>query len=135
VKIIWTMRRPAANGYAAPAYCHAGHVIARFGNGPQRAAIFGREGPVEVLGEVLRTQQHGRVHNPAATIFATQLDGTGWHRLTWLVAVSREMSPKTLTSQHALGRPGIAESEFQDRCLKPLGHPSTFEFARIFFHR
>jgi hypothetical protein len=39
----------------------------------------------------------------------------GWERVS---------GPKTLTKWHAIERGGMDEGEFQDRCLKPLGHPS-----------
>ena len=33
--------------------------------------------------------------------------------------------PETLTNRHAIGLVGMEQSRFQDRCLKPLGHPSS----------
>ena len=34
-------------------------------------------------------------------------------------------SAETLTNWHSTKRGRMAEAEFQDRCLKPLGHPSS----------
>ena len=42
-----------------PLLARVGHVIARLANGAQRAAIFGRQRAIEVLGKVRRTQQGG----------------------------------------------------------------------------
>jgi len=35
------------------------------------------------------------------------------------------LGPETLTNRHAIGLVGMEQSRFQDRCLKPLGHPSA----------
>ncbi len=40
-------------------FADAGHIIAGIADSTQDAAVFGRQRAVKVLGEVLRTQQHG----------------------------------------------------------------------------
>ena len=45
----------------------------------------------------------------------------GWHDDA---SRSAFLGPKTLTVWHSIKLGGMAEAEFQDRCLKPLGHPS-----------
>jgi hypothetical protein len=71
------------------------------------------------------------VPGDVATIFATQLDGTkqnGLVRQCWHECVLR---PKILIERHAIELGGMAADEFQDRCLKPLGHPSILAGSDI----
>jgi hypothetical protein len=56
------------NQIALPSPILTPHVIARLANRAQRAAIFGQEGLVEVLGEILRMQTTRSGNNPTATI-------------------------------------------------------------------
>jgi hypothetical protein len=35
------------------------------------------------------------------------------------------LGPKSPTKENTAERAGMAVAEFQDRCLKPLGHPSS----------
>jgi hypothetical protein len=53
----------------------------------------------------------------AATIFATQLDGTGQNGLVRGRNSERVLGPKILTKWHAIELGGIAEAEFADRCV------------------
>jgi hypothetical protein len=56
--------------------------------------------------------------------FATQLDGTRQNGLIRSDDSARLLALKTLTKGHRKEWGGMAKGEFQDRCLKPLGHPS-----------
>jgi hypothetical protein len=60
----------------------------------------------------------------AANIFANQLAGTRWNGLARRRAEECILGPKTFTNWHSIKQGGMAAHNFQDRCLKPLGHPS-----------
>src|SRR5262249_47264130 len=42
------------------------------------------------------------------------------------------LGPETLTKRHSIKRGGMAKAEFQDRCLKPLGHPSALTTSNTY---
>jgi len=59
-----------------------------------------------------------------ATAFATQFDDTRANGVTRTRAKSAFKALKTQTKRHSTELVGMAITEFQDRCLKLLGHPS-----------
>jgi hypothetical protein len=68
----------------------------------------------------------------SATIFATQPPSTEQDeaapRRGWESGLGLEIRME----QHEAERVGTAKAEFQDRCLKPLGHPSNSLIRRDF---
>src|SRR5262249_53258241 len=64
---------------------------------------------------------HGTI---LANIFANELGGTMQNAVARRHCEECVLGPETLTNRHAIGLVGMEQSRFQDRCLKPLGHPS-----------
>src|SRR5262249_54039703 len=60
-----------------------------------------------------------------ANIFANELRGTRQNRLVRRHCGESVLGPKTLTKWYATTSVVMEQSRFQDRCLKPLGHPSV----------
>jgi len=82
-------------------------------------------------GDALR-QHKGRLIGSAWSFLAPKLapdregpSGTGWYdAVLWL-----PKSAEIRSGEDVAGRPDIPHRAFQDRCLKPLGHPSSLDYT------
>jgi hypothetical protein len=69
-----------------------------------------------------------------ANIFANELGGTMQNAVAQRHCEECVLVPETLTKRHVIGLVGMEQSRFQDRCLKPLGHPSVATISMALAH-